>query len=301
MTSPTDLARTPADSPANAGSLTKADSPANDNALATRPIGVFDSGLGGLTVLQAINELLPNESTVYFGDTGRTPYGTKSPDTIIKYSQQISRFLLEKDVKMIVIACNTASAQAFEAVRSMVPVPVIEVITPGAEAAAIATVNQRIGIIGTRGTVNSGVYVRAVRAASHGDPVIIQQACPLFVGLAEEGWWDHDITSAIACEYLRPLKEAGIDTLILGCTHYPLLKLAIARVMGDKVRLINAGSKVAARVEAVLQDQGMLNPGLEPASHTFYTSDDTTQFQQLGSAFLDRPVQAAGRVDIERY
>lgn len=268
---------------------------------ARRPIGVFDSGLGGLTVLQAINDLLPNESTVYFGDTGRTPYGTKSPDTIIKYSQQISRFLLEKNVKMIVIACNTASAHAFEAVRQAVPVPVIEVITPGAEAAAGATVNQRIGIIGTRGTVNSGVYVRAVLDASSNEPVIIQQACPLFVGLAEEGWWDHDITCAIATEYLRPLKEAGVDTLILGCTHYPLLKPAIARVMGDEVRLINAGSKVASRVESVLEAQGLLNPGTEPASHTFYTSDDAEQFQQLGSAFLSRPVQTAGRVDIERY
>lgn len=291
---------TPADSYAPADLSAPAE-PSAAGAIAEQPIGVFDSGLGGLTVLKAIHELLPNESTIYFGDTGRTPYGTKSPDTIIKYSQQISRFLLEKKVKMIVIACNTASAHAFDVVRSQVPVPVIEVITPGAEAAANATVNQRIGIIGTRGTVNSGVYVRAVRAASSDDPVIIQQACPLFVGLAEEGWWDHDITSAIASEYLKPLKEAGIDTLILGCTHYPLLKPAITKVMGQDVHLINAGSKVAAKVESVLKSLGQLNPGRVLPRHTYYTSDDVTQFQQLGSAFLDRPIEATGRVEIERY
>ncbi|MDD2534232.1 MAG: glutamate racemase [Eubacteriales bacterium] len=285
---------------------------------ASRPIGVFDSGLGGLTVLQAIQERLPAENTVYFGDTGRTPYGTKSPETIIKYSQQISRFLLEQNVKMIVIACNTASATAFEAVRDAVDVPVIEVITPGAEAAATATQNDHIGIIGTRGTVNSGVYVRAVRKAigkrlalaacclnnPHQDATkvqILQQACPLFVGLAEEGWWDHPITQAVATEYLKPLQDAHVDTLILGCTHYPLLAKSIADVMGPEVKLINAGNNVATEVEAVLQKNGLLNLSNNHATHAYFTSDDAAQFQQLGSAFLNRPVQAAGRVDIERY
>lgn len=285
---------------------------------ANRPIGVFDSGLGGLTVLQAIQERLPAENTIYFGDTGRTPYGTKSPETIIKYSQQISRFLLEKQVKMIVIACNTASATAFDAVRQLVPVPVIEVITPGAEAAAQATQNDRIGIIGTRGTVNSGVYVRATRKAigarmalsacclnnprREADQVqILQQACPLFVGLAEEGWWNTPITRAVAAEYLKPLQAAQVDTLILGCTHYPLLAPAISEVMGPGVQLINAGSKVAAEVEKVLQQKHLLNDTSEPADHQYYTSDDAALFQQLGSAFLNRPIQAAGRIEIERY
>ena len=285
---------------------------------ANRPIGVFDSGLGGLTVLQAIQERLPAENTVYFGDTGRTPYGTKSPETIIKYSQQICRFLLEKQVKMIVIACNTASATAFDAVRQLVPVPVIEVITPGAEAAAQTTQNDRIGIIGTRGTVNSGVYVRATRKAIGArmalsacclsnprlaaDQVqILQQACPLFVGLAEEGWWNTPITRAVAAEYLKPLQDAQIDTLILGCTHYPLLAPAIHEVMGPGVQLINAGSKVAAEVEKVLLQKHLLNTGTEQASHQYYTSDDAVLFQQLGSAFLNRPIQAAGRIEIERY
>lgn len=285
---------------------------------ASRPIGVFDSGLGGLTVLKAIHERLPAENTVYFGDTGRTPYGTKSPETIIKYSQQISRFLLEQNVKMIVIACNTASAIAFEAVASQVNVPVIEVITPGAEAAAETTRNDHIGIIGTRGTVNSGVYVRAVRKAigarlalsacclnnPHADASkvsILQQACPLFVGLAEEGWWDHPITQEVAAEYLKPLQEAHVDTLILGCTHYPLLSKSIANVMGPSVQLINAGNNVAAKVEAVLRSNGLLNTSSKQAEQTFFTSDDAAQFQQLGSAFLNRPVRAAGRVDIERY
>ncbi len=265
------------------------------------PIGVFDSGLGGLTVLQAIHERLPGENTIYFGDSGRTPYGTKSKDTIIKYSLQIARFLLEKKVKMIVIACNTASSHAFAAVRDFAPVPVIEVITPGAQAGAAATRNQKIGIIGTRGTVNSGVYVEAVRAASTRQPQIIQQACPLFVGLAEEGWWDHPVSLAVAGEYLRPLQAAGIDTLILGCTHYPLLQPVIARTMGESVHLVNAGSKVAAKVEAVLAQQGLLNQSQVPASHAYYTSDDARQFQDLGSVFMDRPILAAGCIDIERY
>ncbi len=285
---------------------------------ANRPIGVFDSGLGGLTVLQAIHQRLPNENTIYFGDTGRTPYGTKSPETIIKYSQQISRFLLEHHVKMIVIACNTASAIAFEAVKAAVTVPVIEVITPGAQAAAQATRNDRIGIIGTRGTVNSGVYVRAARkavgkqlamaACCLNEPFrdaekvsIIQQACPLFVGLAEEGWWDHPITSQVAAEYLKPLQDAQVDTLILGCTHYPLLSPAIAQIMGPDVSLINAGNNVAAEVESVLKTNRLLNSGEQPAQRDYYTSDDATEFQKLGSAFLRQPILAAGRVEIERY
>ncbi|NCA98211.1 MAG: glutamate racemase [Clostridia bacterium] len=265
------------------------------------PIGVFDSGLGGLTVLRAIHERLPFESTIYFGDSGRTPYGTKSKDTIIRYSLQIARFLLEKKVKMIVIACNTASSHAFEAVRNFAPVPVIEVITPGADAGAAATINQKIGIIGTKGTVSSGVYVDAVRAASADDPQIIQQACPLFVGLAEEGWWDHPVSQAVADEYLQPLKKAGIDTLILGCTHYPLLVPVIARTMGESVRLVNAGSNVASRVEAVLHSQDLLNHGVTTANHSYYTSDDARQFQELGSVFMDQPILAAGLIDIERY
>ncbi|MDD2457232.1 MAG: glutamate racemase [Eubacteriales bacterium] len=265
------------------------------------PIGVFDSGLGGLTVLRAIHERLPFENTIYFGDSGRTPYGTKSKDTIIKYSLQIARFLLEKKVKMIVIACNTASSHAFDAVRNFAPVPVIEVITPGAQAGAAATFNQKIGIIGTKGTVSSGVYDQAVRAASSDTPQIIQQACPLFVGLAEEGWWDHPVSQAVADEYLLPLKNAGVDTLILGCTHYPLLVPVIERTMGTTVQLINAGSNVAARVESVLASQMLLNPGSETASHAYYTSDDARQFTELGSVFMDRPIHAAGCIDIERY
>jgi glutamate racemase len=269
-------------------------------------IGVFDSGLGGLTVLHAIMQRLPNEHTVYFGDTGRTPYGSKSPETIIRFSQQNSRFLLEQGVKMIVIACNTASAHAFKAVCDQVNVPVVEVVTPGAEAAVVATRNQRIGVIGTKGTVNSGVYVRAIEAAAAriGTPrpiEIVQQAFPLFVGLAEEGWWDNDIARRIAAEYLRPLQDAMIDTLVLGCTHYPLLTPVIAQVMGPDVTLINAGSKVAAQVEAVLSASGLLNQSGEPGRHTFFTSDSAEQFQQLGSAFLDQPVTAAGSINIERY
>ena len=264
-----------------------------------RPIGVFDSGIGGLTVLREIWDLLPGEGTVYFGDNGRAPYGTKSKSTVIKYSLQNMRFLEEQDVKMIVIACNTASAHAYKALAEASKVPVVEVVTPGAKAAAGATKNGRIGIIATKGSVNSGVYKDAVERFAAPGTEIYQQACPLFVSLAEEGWWDNDITAAVCREYLTPLKEEGIDTLVLGCTHYPLLSSAIQKFMGPEVTLINAGKAVAEVVRDTLAEQGISG---ENSLRAFYTSDEPELFEDVASPFLGRGLPAGTKhFDTDRY
>ncbi|MDD4138766.1 MAG: glutamate racemase [Eubacteriales bacterium] len=266
-----------------------------------RPIGVFDSGLGGLTVLKAVMARLPHEDTIYFGDSGRAPYGSKSADTVTKFSLQNARFLLEQQVKMIIIACNTASSRAFDAVSQSAGLPVIEVIGPGARAAAQATRNRRIGVIGTRGTVESQVYPAAIRRCLDGPADIYQQACPLFVSLAEEGWWDRPVTYDIARIYLEPLLERGIDTLVLGCTHYPLLSGVIAATAGPDVRLVNAGAPIADIVAQTLERTGLINDSRLPGKHVYFTSDSVEQFKTLGSAFLDEPVEQAYRIDIERY
>jgi glutamate racemase len=271
------------------------------NPAAARPIGIFDSGLGGLTVLKEIMKLLPDENTVYFGDSGRAPYGSKSPETIGKFSRQIVRFLQQKQVKMIVIACNTASACAYELVRDCAGVPVIEVVAPGAAAAVAMTRNGRIGVIGTRGTVASEVYIRAIRQAANREVTILQQACPLFVGLAEEGWWDHAVTRSISGIYLEILRAGGIDTLVLGCTHYPLLVRPIADFMGPEVCLVNAGSRVAEQVRRNLREKDLLNPGGQSAEHLYFTSDSVSHFEQLGGSFLAEPISGACRIDIEQY
>ncbi len=279
-----------------------------------RPIGVFDSGIGGLTVLKEIWNALPDESTVYFGDNGRMPYGTKSHETIVKYSLQNMRFLLAQNVKMIVIACNTASAHAYEAVRDASPVPVVEVITPGALEAAKTTGNGRIGIVATRATVNSGIYKVAVEDAAgqlvgqgeNRDALshlyIEQTPCPMFVSLAEEGWWNNPITHLTAEEYLKDLKKNEIDTLILGCTHYPLLKDTIADVMGDTTVLINAGASVAQKIARVLDDNSLRNTSGQKSEQHFYTSDDPLMFENLAAPFLGggRP-SGTRRVNTEEY
>lgn len=266
-----------------------------------RPIGVFDSGLGGLTVLKEIMSLLPHEHTIYFGDSGRTPYGSKSPETIIRYSRQITRFLQESQVKLIVIACNTASSHAYQAVSAMAGIPVIEVITPGARAAAQLTSNGRVGVIGTRGTVDSGVYVQAIHQQAGSATQISQQACPLFVGLAEEGWWDLAVTRQIADIYLAPLRQQEIDTLVLACTHYPLLRPVIQAAIGPDVRLVDAGSRVAAHVRDTLEAQGLLRGSDQPGQHRYFTSDSIEPFCELGGRFLGRTLDDVRRIAIEQY
>ncbi|MBO6193483.1 MAG: glutamate racemase [Clostridiales bacterium] len=268
-----------------------------------RPIGIFDSGIGGLTVLREIIAAVPNESTIYFGDDGRSPYGTKSHDTIINYSLQDMKFLKEQDVKMIVIACNTASTHAYKTLSSMCDVPVVEVVVPGAKAAVEATRNGRIGIIATRATISSGVYEAAVR--EYGKDIegleVISQACPLFVSLAEEGWWDNEVAYLTACQYLEPLKAAGVDTVVLACTHYPLLARTISKVMGPQVKLINSGVAVASVVKNILESNGIASDGRN-VIRKFYTSDDPKLFERVAAPFLGRGLPSGTkRVQVDKY
>jgi glutamate racemase len=251
------------------------------------PLGVFDSGIGGLTVAHAIFERLPRESVIYFGDTARVPYGPKSPDTVRRYSGEILTYLLDRGVKMVVVACNTSTAHALEYLRERSPVPVLGVIEPGARAAAAATRSGIIGVIGTAGTIASGAYERAIREARPGARVV-SQACPLFVPLVEEGWFDHPAAEVIARDYLQPLQAADVDVLVLGCTHYPLLAPLLGRVMGAAVRLIDSASETAAVVAGAL-DRRALAAAERPAAkpfHRFVVSDDEPHFRQVGARFL---------------
>lgn len=265
-----------------------------------RPIGVFDSGLGGLTVLKEIMELIPTESVVYFGDNGRAPYGTKSKETVLKYTFQDIRFLLNQDIKMIVIACNTASACSLQTVKNSFDIPVIEVVEPGALTAVRETRNKKVGVIGTSATVSSGVYERAIHRLD-GSIQIYSKACPLFVPLAEAGWWENDIAYRIAEEYLIPLKNEGIDTLVMGCTHYPLLQETIGSVMGPEVSLVSSAREVAKVVKDVIAENNMARDRDIKPVYRYYTSDSVELFESLGNSILDTRIQAAEKVDIEKY
>jgi glutamate racemase len=259
----------------------------------TAPIGVFDSGLGGLTVAHAIMRRLPHESLIYFGDTARVPYGPKSPDTVRRYSREIAAFLLDQGVKAIVVACNTATAHALPMLRDELDVPVLGVVEPGARAAVRASKSGRIGVIATEGTIRSGAYVRAIRQASP-DAQVTALACPLFVPLVEEGWTHHDATRLIAREYLEPFVEQGVDTLVLGCTHYPLLKPLIAQVVGPDVRLIDSAEETAADTVRMLDERALASPSAE-GNYRFVASDDPQQFLALGQRFLGDAIE---RVEI---
>jgi glutamate racemase len=249
------------------------------------PIGVFDSGIGGLTVAHEVIRQLPHESIVYFGDTARVPYGPKSPDTVRRYSREIASFLEEQGVKSIVIACNTATAHALTALREEMDMPVIGVVEPGARAAVKATRDGHIGVIGTVGTIKSGAYERAIRAINP-DVLVTPRACPLFVPLVEEGWTDHDATRLVAREYLEPLIAAAIDTLVLGCTHYPLLKPLLREVLGPSVTLIDSAEETAAETARTLAAKNIAaEPSADP-TYRFVASDDPLMFLQLGQRFL---------------
>jgi glutamate racemase len=255
-----------------------------------RPIGVFDSGIGGLTVAREIMRRLPHESLIYFGDTARVPYGNKSPDTVRRYSREIMDLLLGRGVKLVVVACNTASAHALEDLRSKGPVPVIGVVEPGARAAVAATLTGSIGVIGTAGTIRSGAYERAIRALRPAARVT-QQACPLFVPLVEEGWLDRPATRLVAHEYLDALTKDGIDTLVLGCTHYPLLKPLLAEVMGKDIRLIDSAEATAQTVADKLDADGLRAPEDSRGTCHFIVSDAPGQFEKIGAGFLGEPVR----------
>ncbi len=268
------------------------------------PIGVFDSGIGGLTVAREIMRQIPNERIVYFGDTARVPYGSKSRDTIVKYSRQIIRFLMTQKVKAIVVACNTASAVALEEIRTELDIPVIGVIKAGARTAVSATRNKKIGIIATETTINSGVYTHVIEALSPGISVV-GKACPLFVPLVEEGTFLKDpITEEIASRYLEGLKKEQIDTLILGCTHYPLIRSLIGRVMGAYVTLVNPAYETALELKALLFEEKLCRAegsGLQEGLHTFYVSDATEKFQQFAESILPCSVRNTSQINIEEY
>jgi glutamate racemase len=263
-----------------------------------RPIGVFDSGIGGLTVVHELFRQLGSESVVYFGDTARVPYGTKSQSSVQRFAMQDARFLMRHDVKMIVVACHTASAMALEMLQDQIPLPVLGVTEPGIDAAVRVTRSGRIGVIGTRGTIGSGAYLHYLHGRSS-DLQVFSQACPLFVPLAEEGWLDHPVTQDVAEIYLDPLKRDEIDTLILGCTHYPLLKTVLRDVMGDGVTLIDSAEETARVVGAQLGALGIAAPPDAVPGHAFFVSDIPAQFQEIGERFLGRPLGAVGQVDIE--
>jgi glutamate racemase len=253
------------------------------------PIGVFDSGIGGLTVVKEIMKRLPHERIIYFGDTARVPYGNKSRDTVITYCRQIMRFLLgdgEPKVKAVVVACNTASALALDTIAKDSPVPVTGVVGPGAKAAIEATKNGRIGVIATESTIKSGIYNKVISESGRGFEVY-GKACPLFVHLVEEGWADTKIAAEVAEVYLDELKNKGIDSLVLGCTHYPLLKKTIGNVMGDGVTLVNPALETAKSLEETLLKLGLCCSGNGIPEHRFYVSDGEEKFRDFANSILD--------------
>jgi glutamate racemase len=261
------------------------------------PIGVFDSGIGGLTVVRELMRQLPNESIIYFGDTARVPYGPKSPDTVIRYSREIVDFLKGEGVKSIVVACNTATAHALPTLREENDLPIVGVIEPGSRAAARVTSSGRVGVIGTQGTVNSRAYEKAiVAAAPHAR--IVARACPLFVPLVEEGWLDTEVTRLVAHEYLDSLHEADVDTLVLGCTHYPLLKGVIGEVIGRKVRLIDSAEETAAETAATLKKKGFAHANTNAARYRFIASDAPEQFLRVGGRFLGSSIDRVETVTL---
>lgn len=263
-----------------------------------RPIGIFDSGIGGLTVLKEIFDKLPDENTIYLGDTARVPYGSRSPETVTRYSFENTRFLSSKDVKILVVACNTASSVSIDAVRKSFPVPVVGVIEPGAKAAAAATKKKKIGVIGTEATVRSSSYTRAIQAI---DPSIdvFGIPCPLFVPLVEEGWTDDKVTELVAERYLSDMREKDIDTLVLGCTHYPLLKHVLLKVMGDGVTLIDSAIETAHEIRAILEAKGLINISGQLVRHEFYVTDSPQKFLSVGERFLGRTIENIEKIQLE--
>ncbi len=251
----------------------------------TRPIGIFDSGVGGLTVVSQIQNILPGEDIVYFGDTARVPYGTKSRETVTRFSVENVEFLMRHNVKVVVVACNTASSLSLDFLKRCFKVPIIGVIEPGAESAVSRTRNNRIGVIGTQATISSGAYENAIRKMGAKNRVFTQ-SCPLFVPLVEEGWFDHPATTLVAEEYLRPLMARKIDALVLGCTHYPLLKPLLGRVMGQGVTLIDSAAETARAVVETIAGQGLAAPAGAAVTHRFVVSDDAPRFQQVGARFI---------------
>ena len=267
------------------------------------PIGVFDSGVGGLTVAREIMRQIPDERIVYFGDTARVPYGSKSPNTIIRKSRHIIRFLRTKNVKAIVVACNTASAFALETIKPELDIPIIGVVKPGAKVAAQTTQNGKIGVIGTEGTIRSEIYTKTIHRENK-DAQVMGRACPLFVPLVEEGWIKDPVTVAVAERYLQPFKESDIDTLILGCTHYPLLRSTVREIMGEGVNLVNPAYETAVELRRLLAEQGIANDGKiqnREEKYQFYVSDAAEKFMQFANSILPYDIEQTQLIPIEEY
>lgn len=257
-------------------------------------IGVFDSGVGGLTVLHEIRRLLPGENLIYLGDTARVPYGTKSSDTVRKYAVEAANFLVQQQVKMVVVACNTASSVALELLQHQLDVPVVGVIAPGAQCAVALTRSGIVGVIGTEGTVASDAYPLALRALNPAIK-ILSASCPLFVPLAEEGWAEHEVARLAACEYLAPLLDAHIDTLVLGCTHYPLLKPTLKQVLPASIQMVDSAQETARTVQRLLVEDGLLNLGA-CGNWQFFVTDVPQRFERVGEAFLGTELTRVKRV-----
>ena len=263
-----------------------------------KPVGVFDSGIGGLTVVKRIASVLPNESIVYFGDTARVPYGSKSNETVIEYAIQNAKLLMQKGVKAIVVACNTASSVALPELRKRFPVPIIEMIAPGAGLAIKLTKNKRVGVIGTRATISNKAYSQKLHTLLH-DVTVFEKACPLFVPLVEEGWHDHPATEAIAHEYLDELLKTDIDTLILGCTHYPVLQKVISKVLGDHIQLIDSGVAAAEVVREELFIHNLLTNSNAMGRMDFFVSDIPSTFKQIAELFLGQEIKEVRKIEPE--
>ena len=267
------------------------------------PIGVFDSGVGGLTVVREIMRQIPNEKIVYFGDTARVPYGSKSKDTVTRFSRQIVRFLQTHQVKTIVVACNTASAYALEDLERESDIPIIGVVKPGAKAASEVTRNGKIGVIATEATIGSRIYSQYIMQLNR-NVTIYGKACPLFVPLVEEGLWQDPVTDEIAKRYLTELIDIDIDTLILGCTHYPLIRSTLGRIMGQKVTLVNPAYETARELREMLEKKGLLNeehPALGANQYQFYVSDKAEKFVRFANSIIKYGILSAKTVNIEEY
>ncbi len=263
----------------------------------TRPIGIFDSGIGGLTVLGEIVKELPLENTLYLGDTARVPYGTKSAETVTRYSLENAAFLSKHNIKLLVIACNTASAYSLEALQKTLSIPVIGVVLPGARMAVEASRAKRVGVTGTEGTIKSTAYFDAIK--SFDDKVVVySKACPLFVPLAEEGWIDNNVTDLVVGRYLEDFKQEPVDVVLLGCTHYPLLKKAISRFMGKKTKLVDSASATAKEVHRVLCDEGLLHDKNPLPERKFFVTDSPERFKEVGERFFGQGLISAELVRV---
>ena len=263
-----------------------------------KPIGVFDSGIGGLTVVKRLASTLPNENIIYFGDTARVPYGSKSNSTVIEYSIQNTKFLLQKNIKALVVACNTASSIAIPDLKKMFDIPIIGMIEPGSRMALSKTHNKKIGVIGTRATISNLAYSKEIKRMNE-KAEVFEKPCPLFVPLAEEGWIKHRATYEIAEEYLKELREEEIDTLVLGCTHYPILSDVIQKVIGPKVSLIDSGVASSELIKTELEKFSLLSDSEATGSQEYYVSDIPAKFKEVAELFLGREIDHVHKVDLE--